>query len=71
MVKEYIEVRYGFRVHTTYIVEVKRDLGLPMYGTLNGVEKLKRPRKHSTLKKVEAIKEVLNYYKVFPCESKV
>ena len=30
MVKEYIEVKYGFKVHTAYIAEVKRDLGLPM-----------------------------------------
>ena len=24
MVKEYIEVKYGFKVHTAYIAEVKR-----------------------------------------------
>ena len=32
MIKEYIEAKYGFKVHTAYIAEVKRDLGLPMYG---------------------------------------
>jgi 23S rRNA (uracil1939-C5)-methyltransferase len=28
MIKEYIEAKYGFKVHTAYIAEVKRDLGL-------------------------------------------
>ena len=31
MIKEYVEAKYGFKVHTAYIAEVKRDLGLPMY----------------------------------------
>ena len=26
MIKEYIEATYGFKVHTAYIAEVKRDL---------------------------------------------
>ena len=34
MIKEYIEAKYGFKVHTAYIAEVKRDLGLPMYACL-------------------------------------
>lgn len=34
MIKEYIEAKYGFKVHTVYIAEVKRDLGLPMYDAL-------------------------------------
>ncbi|MDE7297905.1 MAG: 23S rRNA (uracil(1939)-C(5))-methyltransferase RlmD, partial [Lachnospiraceae bacterium] len=38
MIKEYIEAKYGFKVHTTYIAEVKRDLGLPMYDASNAVE---------------------------------
>ena len=41
MIKEYIEVKYGFKVHTAYIAEVKRDLGLPMYDVPNAVEELK------------------------------
>ena len=28
MVKEYIEVKYGFKVHTAYIAEVKRKCGI-------------------------------------------
>ena len=46
MIKEYIEAKYGFKVHTAYIAEVKRDLGLPMYDAPNAVEELKQPRKH-------------------------
>ena len=44
MIKEYIEAKYGFKVHTAYIAEVTRDLGLPMYDAPNAVEELKQPR---------------------------
>ena len=64
MIKEYIEAKYGFKVHTAYIAEVKRDLGLPMYDAPNAVEELKQPRKHPTAEKVEAIKDALRYYGV-------
>ena len=63
MIKEYIEAKYGFKVHTAYIAEVKRSLGLPMYDGPNAVEELKQPRKHPTAEKVEAIKDALKYYK--------
>ena len=65
MIKEYIEAKYGFKVHTAYIAEVKRGLGLPMYDAPNAVEELKQPRKHPTEEKVEAIKDALKYFKVF------
>ena len=64
MIKEYIEAKYGFKVHTAYIAEVKRDLGLPMYDAPNAVEELKQPRKHPTAEKVEAIKDALKYFEV-------
>ena len=64
MIKEYIEVKYGFKVHTAYIAEVKRDLGLPMYDAPNAVEELKQPRKHPTAEKVEAIKDALKHFEV-------
>ena len=64
MIKEYIEAKYGFKVHTAYIAEVKRNLGLPMYDAPNAVEELKQPRKHPTAEKVEAIKDALKYYKM-------
>lgn len=62
MIKEYIEAKYGFKVHTAYIAEVKRDLGLTMYDAPNAVEELKQPRKHPTAEKVEAIKDALKYF---------
>ena len=62
MIKEYIEAKYGFKVHTAYIAEVKRDLGLPMYDAPNAAEGLKQTRKHPTQEKVNAIKDALNYY---------
>ena len=64
MIKEYIEAKYGFKVHTAYIAEVKRDLGLPMYDAPNAVEELKQPRKHPTPEKIEAIKDALRYFAV-------
>ena len=30
VINEYIEAKYGFKVHTAYIAEGKRELGLPM-----------------------------------------
>ncbi len=64
MIKEYIEAKYGFKVHTAYIAEVKRNLGLPVYDAPNAVEELKQPRKHPTPEKVEAIKDALRYFAV-------
>ncbi len=64
MIKEYIEAKYGFKVHTAYIAEVKRNLGLPMYDAPNAVEELKQPMKHPTPEKVEAIKDALRYFAV-------
>ena len=64
MIKEYIEEKYGFKVHTAYIAEVKRDLGLPMYDAPNAVEELKQPRKHPTPEKVEAIKDALKHFEI-------
>lgn len=64
MIKEYIEVKYDFKVHNAYIAEVKRELGLPMYDAPNAVEELKNPRKHPTEEKVEAIKNVLKHFEI-------
>lgn len=35
MIRECIEAKYGFKVHTVYIAGVKRELGWPMYDALN------------------------------------
>ena len=64
MIQEYIEEKYGFKVHTAYIAEVKRNLGLPMYDAPNIVEELKQPRRHPTAEKVEAIKDALKHFGV-------
>ena len=63
-IQAYIEEKYGFKVHTAYIAEMKRDLGLPMYNAPNAVEELKRSRSHSTTEMVEAIKDALNYFEI-------
>ena len=62
MMQQYIEENYGFKVHTAYIAEVKRSLGLPMYDAPNAVEELKHPRPHPTERMVAAIKETLAHF---------
>ena len=62
MMQEYVEKKYGFKVHTAYIAEVKRSLGLTMYDAPNAMEELKQLRKHPTQEKVNAIKDALNYF---------
>ncbi len=64
MIKECIEAKYDFKVHTAYFAEIKRDLGLPMYDAPDAAEELKQPRKHLTAEKVEAIKDVLKHFEV-------
>ena len=64
MIQEYVEKKYGFKVHTAYIAEVKRSLDLTMYDAPNTTKELKQPRKHPTKEKVEAITEALKYFEV-------
>ncbi|WP_346906177.1 hypothetical protein [Faecalicatena orotica] len=64
MIQEYVEMKYEVKVHTAYIAEVKRSLGLIVYDAPNVVEKLKQPRKHPPVEKIEAIKDALKYSKV-------
>ena len=59
-----MEQKYGFKVHTAYIAEVKRSLGLTMYDAPNVIEELKQPRKRQPKEKVEAIMEALKYFEV-------
>lgn len=63
-IQAYVEEKYGFKVHTAYIAEVKRDLGLPMYDAPNSVEELKRPRSHPTTEMIEAIKDALKNFEI-------
>ena len=62
MIQEYVEKKYGFKVHTAYIAEVKRSLGLTMYDAPNATEELKQLRKRPPKEKVEAITEALKYF---------
>lgn len=62
MIQDYIENKYQFKVHTAYIAEVKRSLGLPMYDAPNGVDEPKRERQHPTEKMMVAIKDAFNHF---------
>jgi len=62
MIQAHIEENYGFKVHTAYIAEVKRALGLPMFDAPNAVEELKQPRQHPTERQEEAIKDALKHF---------
>ena len=64
MIQEYVEKKYGFKVHTAYIAEVKRSLGLTMYDAPNATEELKHSRKRPPKEKAEAIMEALKYLEV-------
>ena len=63
-IQKWVEENYGFKVHTAYIAEVKRDLGLPMYDAPNAVEELKRPRSHPTAEMSDAIKAALKHFEI-------
>ena len=63
-IQKWVEENYGFKVHTAYIAEVKRDLGLPMYDAPNAVEELKRPRSHPTAEMQDAIKAALKHFEI-------
>ena len=51
-------------MHTAYIAEVRKNLGLPMYDDPNTVEGLKRPRSHLTDEMVEAIKDAIKNFEI-------
>ena len=56
----YIEDVYGFKVHTSYIAEVKRELGLPMAcNRSNGGQKF-----HPTEKHRAAIIDALKHFRL-------
>ena len=65
-IQEYVEDKFGFKVHSAYIAEVKRSLGMDMYDAPNAVEELKNPRNYPTPEKVAAIKDALKHFEVIP-----
>ena len=64
MMREYVEQKYGFKVHIAYIAAVKRSLGLTVYDAPNVTEELKQPRKRPPKEKSEARTEALKYFEV-------
>lgn len=38
MIQEYVEKKYGFKIHTAYIAEMKSSLGLTMHDVSNVIE---------------------------------
>ncbi|MGN0804409.1 MAG: 23S rRNA (uracil(1939)-C(5))-methyltransferase RlmD [Candidatus Coproplasma sp.] len=63
-IQDWVEENYGFKVHTAYIAEVKRNEGLPMYDAPNAVEELKHPRPHPSQEMVKAIKQALKHFEI-------
>ena len=63
MIKDYIKEKYGFGTHTSYIAEVKRDLGLEMIN-----ERMKpnpkNPVKHPSKKHRDAIEDALKHFEL-------
>ena len=62
MIKEYIVEKYDFKVHTAYIAEVKRMVGLDMHKAPNAVEQRKHEYHPCPPEKVEAIKDALRHF---------
>ena len=54
--------KYGFKVHTAYIAEVKRMVGLDMHKAPNAVEQRKHEYHPCPPEKVEAIKDALRHF---------
>ena len=64
MIQEYVGKKYGFKVHTAYIAEAKRSLGLTMNDAPNATGELKQPGKRPPKEKAEAIMEALKHFEV-------
>ena len=61
-IQEYVQEKYGFKVHTAYIAEVKRMVGLDMHKAPNAVEQRKHEYHPCPHEKVEAIKDALRHF---------
>lgn len=61
-IQEYVQEKYGFKVHTAYIAEVKRMVGLDMHKAPNAVERRKHEYHPCLPEKVEAIKDALRHF---------
>lgn len=61
-IQEYVQEKYGFKVHTAYIAEVKRMVGLDMHKAPNAVEQRKHEYHPCPPEKVDAIKDALRHF---------
>lgn len=61
-IQEYVQEKYGFKVHTAYIAEVKRMVGLDMHKAPNAVDQRKHEYHPCPPEKVEAIKDALRHF---------
>ena len=61
-IQEYVQEKYGFKVHTAYIAEVKCMVGLDMHKAPNAVEQRKHEYHPCPPEKVEAIKDALRHF---------
>ena len=61
-IQEYVQEKYGFKVHTAYIAEVKRMVGLDMHKAPNAVEQRKHEYHPYPPVMVEAIKDALRHF---------
>ena len=61
-IQEYVQEKYGFKVHTAYIAEVKRMVGLDMHKAPNAVKQKKHEYHPCPPEKVEAIKDALRHF---------
>lgn len=61
-IQEYVQEKYGFIVHTAYIAEVKRMVGLDMHKAPNAVDQRKHEYHPCPPEKVEAIKDALRHF---------
>ena len=64
MIKEYIEAKYGFKVHTAYIAEVKRKCGIEVGKNYNLPKNEDSRQPQCPEDKESAIVEALNHFKM-------
>ena len=61
-INEYIEAKYGYKVHSAYIAQVKRECGIKMGETNNLSQCEDYEPKLVTEEKRKAIKEALKHF---------
>lgn len=64
MIQTYIKEKFGFKIHTSYIAEVKRNMGIHMQTEVRSEEKLKHRKPHPPGEKVEVIKKALLHFEL-------